>query len=60
MEWCEGFMWMYRVEQDEATVELYKHGITRRYLNLDQDHKAYGFNGANYIQIPPRSGETLA
>jgi hypothetical protein len=52
LEWCDGFMWMYRVEQDEANIELYKHGITRRYLNLDQDNKAYRFTGTDYIQIP--------
>ncbi len=52
MEWCDGFMWMYRVEQDEANIELYKHGITRRCLNLDQDNKAYRFTGTDYIQIP--------
>ena len=52
LEWCDGFMWMYRVEQDDATIELYKHGITRRYLSLDQDNTAYRFNGTDYIQIP--------
>lgn len=52
LEWCDGFMWMYRVTQGDATIELYKHGITRRYLNLDQFNRAYRFNGEGYDRIP--------
>lgn len=52
LEWCDGFMWMYRVTQDDAVIELYKHGITRRYLNLDQLNRAYEFNGEGYDPIP--------
>lgn len=52
LEWCDGFMWMYRVEEGDSVIELYKHGITRRYLNLDQANRAYRFTGDGYIQIP--------
>jgi hypothetical protein len=52
LAWCDGFMWMYRVEQDDNIIELYKHGITRHYLNLDQDNRAYRYTGDGYIQIP--------
>lgn len=52
LELCDGFMWMYRVTQEDATIELYKHGITRRYLNLDQFNRAYQFNGEGYDPIP--------
>ncbi|MCZ6663417.1 MAG: hypothetical protein O6951_10920 [Actinobacteria bacterium] len=50
--WCGGFMWMNRVEQDDATIELYKHGITRHYLNLDRQGRAYAYTGSDYVQIP--------
>ena len=52
MEWCDGFMWMFRTEQDDAVIEHYKHGITRRYLNLDQLNRAYRYTGDDYVQIP--------
>lgn len=52
LEWCNGFMWMCRVSQGDAAIELYKHGITRRYLNLDQFNRAYQFNGKGYDPIP--------
>jgi hypothetical protein len=52
IEWCDGFMWMYRVEQDDAVIELYKHGISRRYLNLDQLNRAYRYTEDGYIQLP--------
>ncbi len=52
LEWCDGFMWMYRLEQDGATLELYKHGITRRYLVIDQTNRTYVFNGSSYELIP--------
>lgn len=52
MEWCDGFMWMYRVEQGDAVIELYKHGITRHYINLDQNNRAYRYTGDGYLQIP--------
>jgi len=50
-QWCGGFMWMNRIEADGVVIELYKHGITRRYLNLDQDNKAYSFTGM-HIRAP--------
>lgn len=51
LEWCGGFMWMQRVEENGAVIELYKHGITRRYLNLDQEGDAYRFTGSGYVPI---------
>ena len=44
-------MWMGRVVQERPTIELYKHGITRRYLNLDQDGGAYEYDGEGYIPV---------
>lgn len=52
MEWCDGFMWMYRVDEDGAVIEMYKHGITRRYLMLDQYNRAYRYDGTGHVQIP--------
>jgi hypothetical protein len=49
LEWCGGFMWMQRVEENGMVIELYKHGITRRYLNLDQEGRAYRFTGSRYV-----------
>jgi hypothetical protein len=45
-EWCGGFMWMARIEEDGVAIELYKHGITRRYLNLDHSGRAWRYTGA--------------
>lgn len=52
LQWCDGFMWMYRLEQGDAVIEHYKHGITRRYLNLDQHNRAYHYTEDGYVQIP--------
>lgn len=56
LAWCGGFMWMSRVEQDGVVIELYKHGITRSYLNLDSTGGAYRFNGAGYDPIDLEEG----
>lgn len=50
-DWCGGFMWMQRVDEHDTTIELYKHGITRRYLNLDSDAQTYRYTGSGYIPI---------
>jgi hypothetical protein len=47
---CRGFMYIGRV----GTVHLYKHIITRRYLNLDTEGNCFvwdgeGDNASNYI-----------
>lgn len=52
LEWCDGFMWMFRVEEDDAIIEMYKHGITRRYLMLDQYNRAYRYTGEGHVRIP--------
>lgn len=52
MAWCDGFMWMYRVDEDGAIIEMYKHGITRHYLMLDQYNRAYRYDGTGHVQIP--------
>lgn len=51
MEWCGGFMWMNRVVSGGVVIELYKHGITRRYLNLDADGGAHRWTGTGYEPI---------
>jgi hypothetical protein len=52
LEWCDGFMWMYRLQEGDAVIEMYKHGITRRYLMLDQHNRAYRYAGDGHLQIP--------
>lgn len=52
LEWCAGFMWMFRVTEGDAVIEMYKHGITRRYLMLDQHNRAYLYTGERHVQIP--------
>lgn len=47
-EWCGGFMWMNRVVDKGVVIELYKHGITRHYLNLDADGGAHRWTGSGY------------
>lgn len=53
---CREFMFMGQVilpkEDDSATIFLYKHIRTRRYLNVDQDGRAYRFTGDGYLPIP--------
>lgn len=39
---CAGFLFMGRVNG----INLYKHGITRTYLNLDDDGNCYVFRGS--------------
>jgi len=56
VEWCGGFIWMSRVDQDGSVIELYKHGITRRYLNLDHEGGSYRYNGKGYDPIDLDSG----
>lgn len=58
--WCHGFMWMQRVDHDGIQIELYKHGITRRYLNLDQNARAFRFTGGGYVEIPLSEAIELA
>ena len=40
---CDGFMWMGHATARGRRVELYKHGITRRYLVVDAHGQAYRF-----------------
>ncbi|MBA2725518.1 MAG: hypothetical protein H0U53_05975 [Actinobacteria bacterium] len=49
-EECGGFMFMGYVGE----IRMYKHGFTRRYLNLDPQGNAYGYLAKtnNYIKIP--------
>lgn len=51
-EWWGGFMWMSRVIQGETVIELYKHGITRRYLNLDHDGGAWRYDHQENVYRP--------
>jgi hypothetical protein len=50
-KWCGGFMWMNRIEDCGVVIELYKHGITRRYLNLDRFGNAYRYTDDGYELI---------
>jgi hypothetical protein len=49
---CDGFMWMHRVEWEGATIEVYKHGITRRSLHLDHDGRAYLYRPDEFVETP--------
>jgi hypothetical protein len=40
MEWCDGFGFMGYV----GDIRMYKHGITRRYLNVDPKGKVYRYD----------------
>ncbi len=51
-EWCGGFMWMNRTTFEGTTIELYKHGITRRYLNLDHDGGAWRYVHPRFEPVP--------
>lgn len=57
-EWCDGFMWMGRVDGDPP-IELYKHGITRRYLNLDSSGRAWRFDAISHTYVPIRFEEAI-
>lgn len=47
------FMWMFGVElEDGALIDVYKHGITRRYLHLDHGGRAFYYTGGGrYRQV---------
>lgn len=48
---CAGFMFM-GYSDDPAGIRLYKHGITRRYLSLDERCRAYGYTRTGYREMP--------
>ncbi len=55
-EHCAGFMWMsWAVRPEGPPIARYKHGITRRYLNLCLDPpgevSAYRYSGRDYVRI---------
>ena len=39
--WLQAFMWMGRTSESNGAIEVYKHGITRRYLLLDHNGNAF-------------------
>jgi hypothetical protein len=53
-------MWMgWAVRPDATAIARYEHGITRRYLNLDEERNAYRYVAApdpawcgSYVRIP--------
>ena len=45
---CREFMWMGKT----GKILLYKHRLTRRYLNLDLEGNAYRFTGDGYEPVP--------
>ena len=40
LEYCDGFMYMGK----SGNVHLYKHGVTRKYLNMDDDGICYRYS----------------
>ena len=50
--WGE-FMWMYRVRPEGKGIEAYKHTLTRQYLHLDHNNRAWQWNpDGTWTQIP--------
>ena len=57
---CAAFMWMgWAVRPDGPPIARYKHGVTRRYLNLDEGGVAYRYVAApdpawcgSYVRTP--------
>lgn len=51
----DDFMWMFEVECDDSTrIHAYKHWVTRRYLHLSIDGRAFVYvPDALYRQIDP-------
>lgn len=51
---AESFMWMHEVRLDDGTIaHAYKHVITRRYLHITADGRAYAYRGdEHYVEIP--------
>lgn len=41
-----------RDTEGDAVIDVYEHGITRRYLMLDQHSRAYRYDGTGNVQIP--------
>jgi hypothetical protein len=52
------FMWMGRLRGDGWSMELYKHRVTRRYLNIDLDGNTYRYLDSQYVPIT--SSEAVA
>ena len=50
---CMGFMFMGRVNG----INLYKHGITRTYLNLDDEGNCYAYQGGSRYRLTDFSVE---
>ena len=48
------FMWMHTERYGEVRIEFYKHRITRRYLCLDHDGRAYvAYDDTTWLVIDP-------
>ena len=47
-EWCGGFMFM----GYEGEIRMYKHGLTRRYINVDPAGNTYLYNGVSESHFP--------
>lgn len=54
LEHCDGFMWMHRETWSGRTIEYYKHGITRRYLLLDQHGRAVRWRRRRIVDVPTK------
>lgn len=46
------FMYMGEVQTGEKRIVLYKHIVTRFYLNLDEEGRAYRYTCSGYHTIP--------
>jgi hypothetical protein len=56
IEECAGFIWMYRDQIEGAPIEVYRHGITRHWLQLGHDGTAYRWSEQDGYQPIPVDG----
>jgi hypothetical protein len=58
LKWCGGFMFM----GYSGRIRIYKHGLTRNYLHVDDRGKTYAYDGGSeeYFEIPKKMAVDLA
>ena len=51
------FMWMFEIRLDDGTaVHAYKHQMTRRYVHLGEDGRAFAYTGGDsYQEVDPQA-----
>ena len=57
---CDAYMYMGTVERDGVTIYLYKHRLTRRYLNIGNDARTYRYDAGPGVYRPISRRDALA